>query len=71
MNLIVNGQEKTTKAKTIQELLNELQIEEKVMAAAVNMNVVKKEDWESFKFNEGNKEEFLKLVGGGRFELLF
>ena len=40
MQLIINGEPKQTSSKTIQELLFELGIEDKVMAAAVNMDGV-------------------------------
>ena len=65
MKLIVNGKEKITQSKTVQNLLNELGINEKVMAAAVNMNVVKKENWSMFELRENDKVEFLQFVGGG------
>lgn len=65
MRLIINGEVKETQAKTIRELLNELGIESKVMAAAVNMNVIKKEEWARFEINENDKIEFLQFVGGG------
>lgn len=65
MNVKVNGEEKEITSKTIEELLNELGIKEKVMAAAVNMNVVKKDNWNSFALNENDKVEFLQFVGGG------
>ncbi len=65
MKLIVNGKEKITQSKTVQNLLDELGINEKVMAAAVNMNVVKKENWSMFELRENDKVEFLQFVGGG------
>ena len=65
MQLIVNGEAKECKANTIQELIDELGIESKVMAAAVNMNVVKKELWSSHSLCENDKVEFLQFVGGG------
>lgn len=65
MQLIINGETKQSGAKTIQALLDELGIESKVMAAAVNMNVIKKEVWESYELNENDKVEFLQFVGGG------
>ena len=64
MQLIVNGEAKECKANTIQELIDELGIESKVMAAAVNMNVVKKELWSSHSLCENDKVEFLQFVGG-------
>lgn len=65
MQLIINGERKESFATNIQELLDELGIESKVMAAAVNMNVVKKELWSEFKLSENDKVEFLQFVGGG------
>jgi sulfur carrier protein len=65
LKLIVNGENKETNSKTIQELLDELGISEKVMAAAVNMNVVKKDSWSEFQLSENDKVEFLQFVGGG------
>lgn len=61
----INGEEKNIKSMTIEELLQELQIKEKVMAAAVNMNVVKKEEWNSYELHENDTIEFLEFVGGG------
>jgi len=65
MQLIVNGKEKNTESKTVQDLLDELEINDKVMAAAVNMDVVKKENWSTFELKEKDKVEFLQFVGGG------
>ena len=65
MQLVVNGVVQESHAKTIQALLDELGIESKVMAAAVNMNVVKKEVWDRFELKENDKVEFLQSVGGG------
>ena len=65
MTLIVNGEIRETETKTILELLQELGIEEKVMAAAINMEVVKKELWATQTFNENDKVELLHFVGGG------
>lgn len=65
MQVKINGEDKKIVGKTIQEVLEELKITEKVMAAAVNMNVVKKEQWSSYELKEGDKVEFLQFVGGG------
>lgn len=65
MQLIINGERRECKSQTIQMLLEEIGIEEKVMAAAVNMNVVKKEQWATFIISENDKIEFLQFVGGG------
>jgi sulfur carrier protein len=66
MKVTVNGEEKEIKEGTkIGELLKELGIEKKTMATAVNMEVVKKEDWDTHVIQEGDKIEFLHFVGGG------
>ncbi len=66
ISIIVNGQEQQIEENTtIKALLQRLGIEEKTMASAVNMEVVKKEAWETHTLKEGDKVEFLHFVGGG------
>ena len=55
MKLIINGEAKESNARTIQELIDELEIESKVMASAVNMNVIKKEQWKNHQLLENDK----------------
>ncbi len=62
----INGQKRDIKeGSTIADILRELKVEDKVMAAAVNMQIVKKEQWQSFRPKEGDKIEFLGFTGGG------
>jgi sulfur carrier protein len=66
IEIIVNGENKTIDENTtIKALLQELGIEDKTMASAVNMQVVKKEQWETHILQAGDKVEFLHFVGGG------
>ena len=66
MTLIVNGETKEfDSASTLQDIITNLQIENKVMAAAVNMNIVKKDDWKNFIPKDNDKIELLQFVGGG------
>ena len=66
MKVIINGENRDIDENiTVLNLLKELGIEEKTMAAAINMEVVKKENWENTKISEGDKIEFLHIVGGG------
>ncbi|WP_300365553.1 sulfur carrier protein ThiS [Hydrogenimonas sp.] len=66
MRVIVNGEEKQFEdGITLAKLIEELGIAEKVMAAAVNMEVVKKDQWDRFVPKEGDKIELLHFVGGG------
>ena len=66
MQIIINGIKKDVKEGiTIKELLEELNILDKTMAVAVNMNIVKKDDWDKFSLKENDKVEALNFVGGG------
>lgn len=66
MKLIVNGEEREFKDNsTIENILQELKVRDKVMASAVNMEVVKEAEWKNFSPKEGDRVEFLQFVGGG------
>lgn len=66
MTLIINGESRTYDAgTTLAAIMRDLGIEEKVMAAAVNMQIVKKEAWESYTPADGDTLELLHFVGGG------
>ena len=66
MLLTINGEEKEFDTGiTLKEIITSLQIEDKVMAAAVNMEIVKKDDWDRFTPNDKDKLELLQFVGGG------
>jgi sulfur carrier protein len=62
----INGMEKEIhKNTTISELLSSLNVLDKTMAVAVNMKIVKKDDWDNYKLQDGDKVEALNFVGGG------
>ena len=66
MTLIINGEIKEfDDSLTLQDIITNLQIENKVMAAAVNMNIVKKDDWKKYVPKNDDKLELLQFVGGG------
>lgn len=66
MKITVNGEARLFEdGATLEEIIKRLGIEEKVMAAAVNMEVVKKENWSRYRPKEGDKIELLHFVGGG------
>lgn len=68
MTLIINGETKEfNDSSSLQNIITDLQIENKVMAAAVNMNIVKKDEWSSFIPKNDDKIELLQFVGGGWF----
>ena len=66
MDLIINGENKSFSDNiSLKAIIEQLQITDKVMAAAVNMEIVKKEDWDNFIPKENDKLELLQFVGGG------
>ena len=66
MNIIINGEVKTfTQNTTLMQVLKELSLEGKVMAAAVNMEIVKQDSWSECVLVDGDKLELLDFVGGG------
>ena len=66
MKVIINGETKEFSDDfSLQNIITDLQIENKVMAAAVNMNIVKKDNWSNFIPKNDDKIELLQFVGGG------
>ncbi len=66
MILIINGENKEVEQNTtLLQIIIDLKIEDKVMAAAINMEIVKKDDWSKFIPEENDKLELLQFVGGG------
>jgi sulfur carrier protein len=66
MKLIINGEVKIVDDdKSINQIMIDLEIIDKVMACAVNMDIVKKENWDNFIPKENDKIELLQFVGGG------
>ena len=70
MNIIINGETKEFRENiTVDELLIKLGLDGKVMAAAINMNIVKQDNWKEHTLKDGDKLELLDFVGGGQFLL--
>ena len=66
MEILINGDARTGKDDIrLGELLDALGLREKVMAAAVNMEVVKKEQWDTYELHNEDRVELLDFVGGG------
>lgn len=66
MQIMINGEERQVEeGATLGMLLEQLGLQEKVMAAAVNMNIVKQDQWPSHPLHDGDKLELLDFVGGG------
>jgi len=66
MKIIINGHEKEFKSgATILDALKELSLEGKVMAAALNMDIIKQNEWDKCVLKDSDKLELLDFVGGG------
>jgi len=66
MKLIINGETKEfNENSTILQVLENLDLIDKVMAAAVNMDIVKQGNWATYTLKEMDKLELLDFVGGG------
>ena len=66
MEIIINGEKREFDDNmTILDILKYLKIENKAMAVAVNMEIVKKDKWNEFIPKNGDKLEVLHFVGGG------
>lgn len=66
IKIVVNGEEKEFREGiSLQEVINQLGLEGKVMAAAKNMQIVKQDKWNEAVLQNGDKLELLDFVGGG------
>ena len=66
ITVVVNGESKEfADGTTLSSLMSDLNIKVKIMAAAINMEVIKKSDWDDRVLIDGDKVELLHFVGGG------
>jgi sulfur carrier protein len=66
MKIKVNGEiREMAEGSNMLDLIRSLGVEERVMASALNMEIVKKDAWNSAILSEGDTIELLDFVGGG------
>lgn len=66
MKLKLNGTESEVKDNlTVAGLLQELKIEPKGVAVEVNLNIIKKPDYDNCQLKDGDSVEIVNFVGGG------
>lgn len=63
--MIVNGKASTMEVHTLTELLEKLEIKPMTVAIEINGEIPRRETWDSFKVNQGDRIEIIKFVGGG------
>lgn len=66
MQIKVNGElREVSPGSTMLDLIRSLGLEERVMASALNMEIVKQDKWGDAVLKEGDTIELLDFVGGG------
>jgi len=65
MKVKVNGSEMDVKAKTIAELLQELEINPQRVVVEVNLEIIKRDKFSEYKIKDGDSIEIVNFVGGG------
>lgn len=66
MNIKVNGEmREVPEGTTMLDLISSLGLSERVMASALNMEIVKQDAWDKAILKEGDTIELLDFVGGG------
>ncbi len=66
MRLKINGEEMNIRdAVTISELIGELKITPGRVAVEVNLSVIKKTEFDTFRLKDGDAVEIVNFVGGG------
>lgn len=66
MNIKVNGEmREVPEGTTMFDLITSLGLSERVMASALNMEIVKQDAWDKAVLHDGDTIELLDFVGGG------
>ncbi len=66
MQISINGEHQTIADNiTITQLLEQLEVEDKIVAISLNANVVKKDTWTQVYLKEHDKLELLQFMSGG------
>ena len=63
---MLNGKERSfNPGTTLPKLLEELGIDRRVVAVAVNGDVIRRVDYDGVVLSDGNRIEIVRMVGGG------
>jgi sulfur carrier protein len=66
MRLTLNGElHEASDSATVAELLQQLRIEPGRVAVEVNLSIIKKAEYPTFRLKDGDKVEIVNFVGGG------
>jgi thiamine biosynthesis protein ThiS len=65
MNLIINGESRTTAAETLSALVTELGMKPDRVAIELNREIISRDRWPQTHLNDGDQLEIVHFVGGG------
>lgn len=65
MEISLNGKKIQSDSVTLSELILETGFNTEALVAELNFEVVRQDDWEKTRLNEGDQIELLNFVGGG------
>lgn len=67
MKILLNGEQKKTKADlTVEVLLKDLNLDPRLVAVEINENIIRKKDFRVIRLSENDRVEIIHLVGGGQ-----
>jgi thiamine biosynthesis protein ThiS len=65
VTLTINGERRESRARTLDELIRELELDGKPVAVERNRDVVPKSKYRDTRLSDGDVLEIVHLVGGG------
>lgn len=65
MRLVINGEERSCAAATLEALIEELGIKGDRVAVELNREIVPRTNWSAATLNDGDRLEIVHFVGGG------
>lgn len=63
--VFVNGKEQAANGKTVEDIINEMNIDKRTIAVELNEEIVSKADYDSTTLKHGDVLEVVSFVGGG------
>lgn len=65
MYIILNGEQTAVSSQTLRAMVKEKGFDPDSVIAEVNLQLIKKDNWDQTTLVEGDKVELLSFVGGG------
>lgn len=65
MNLFINGEQRTVKSETIEQLIAELELNGQLLVVEMAGEIIARENWSNASLSENKSIELVHFVGGG------